>query len=302
MTDLPKDPAPAAPGSGVILAATDFTPRSAHVPGRAAALAQALGVGLVLVHVMSARPNGPVQSATGRRLRPLLARLGLAGRAMTRDAVQARLRAIAQTLPVRAEIRLLSGPPDVALARTAQDCGAGLMVLGLHRPRRVLDVLRLTTMERVVIASPVPVLIAHQPPSRDYARVLALTDFSPGSAAALSTAAAIAPGAEFHAIHALQVPIVATVAVGEHAEDSARTQAELLRGAFLATPGLPRFHEVPELIPGGVHEVLSFRTDELKADLVCIGTHSGSDPDALGHYSRDLMRAPPTDLLVAKPA
>jgi len=312
--DLPPAPPPSAATSRapvVILAATDLTPRSAQVPARAAALARALGGRLVLVHVLSARPQGPVQAATGRRLRPLLARLGLArlglgrpetaGRSLTRDAARARLRTLAQALPLRAETRVLTGPTDTALAQAAQDCGATLLVLGLHRERRVLDVLRLTTMERVVLASPVPALIAHQPPERPYARVLALTDFSPGSAAALIAAAEIAPGAEFHAIHALQVPLVAAVAGGERAEDAARTQAELLRTAFLAWPGLPPLHEPPELIPGGVHEVLEYRRRELGADLVCIGTHSGSDPGALGHYSRDLMRAPPTDLLVAKP-
>jgi len=298
MTDRPVSGQPPA----VILAATDFTARSAQVPGRAAALAKVLGAKLVLVHVMAARPAGPVQAATGHRVRPLLARLGLTGRAMTREAAMVRLRAMAQSLPVTADTRLLTGRPDIALAQAVRDFGAGLLVLGLHRERRVLDVLRLTTMERVVLASPVPVLIAHKPPARPYARVLALTDFSPGSAAALSMAATIAPSAVFHAIHALQVPLVAAVAEGEKAEDSARTQAELLRAAFLALPGIPVFQEPPELIPGGVHEVLEYRRRELKADLICIGTHSGSDPDALGHYSRDLMRAPPTDLLVAKPA
>jgi nucleotide-binding universal stress UspA family protein len=302
MTDAPgtiPDAPPTAPPA--ILAATDFTPRSARVAGRAAALAQALGARLVLVHVLPDRPTGPVQAATGRRMRPLLARLGLAGRAMTPDAAEGRLTALARTLPVPAEIRVVTGPPGPALAQAAQAAGAALLVLGLHRERRVLDVLRLTTMERIVLASPVPVLIAHQPADRPYARVLALTDFSPGSAAALTMAARIAPGADFHAIHALQVPLVATVAVGDAAEDAARTQAELMRAAFLALPDLPAFQELPELIPGGVHEVLDFRRRELGADLVCIGTHSGSDPDALGHYSRDLMRAPPTDLLVAKP-
>jgi hypothetical protein len=52
----------------------------------------------------------------------------------------------------------------------------------------VLDVLRLTTMEKIVLAAPVPVLIAHREPSRPYRRVLALTDFSPASAAALRVA------------------------------------------------------------------------------------------------------------------
>lgn len=285
-----------------ILAATDFTPRSAQVAGRAAALARVLGARLVLAHVLPARPEGPVQAVTGQRVRPMLARLGLVGRAMTEDAAQGHLRAIATRLDHPAEVRVLRGAPETALAQTAADCGAALIVLGLHRERRVLDALRLTTMERIVLAAPVPVLLARLPAARPYARVLALTDFSPGSAAALAMAARLAPGAEFHAVHALQLPLLAAVSGTEAATDDALTQAELLRTAFLAQRGLPPFREPPALVPGGVHQVLAFRTAELNPDLVCIGTHSGSARDRLGHYARDLMRAPPTDLLVAKPA
>lgn len=285
-----------------VLAATDFSPRSAQVAGRAAALAQVLGARLVLAHVLPApRGDGPVQAVTGRRVRPLLARLGLVGRAMTPQAAAERLAALAARLPGVVETRVLTGQPAPALAEAAAEVGAVLVVLGLHRERRALDALRLTTMERIVLASPAPVVIAHLPQARAYARVLALTDFSPGSAAALAMAAQIAPGATFHAVHAMQVPLVAAVTAGEAAEDGVRTQAELMRAGFLTLPGLPPLAEPPELVPGAVHLVLEYRRQELDADLICIGTHSGSASDALGHYARDLMRAPPTDLLVAKP-
>lgn len=291
----------ATPPAPAILAATDFSPRSAQVAGRAAALARVLGARLVLAHVLPERPSGPVQAVDGRRVRPVLSRLGLAGRAMTEAAAQDQLRALAARLGLPCDTRVLRGRPEAALAAEAAACGAALIVLGLHRERRVLDALRLTTMERIVLAAPVPVLLARLPAERPYARVLALTDFSPGSAAALAMAARLCPAAAFHAVHALKLPLLAAVAGGDAATDEALTQAELLRSAFLARPGLPPLAAPPELVPGGVHEVLAFRTAELNPDLVCIGTHSGRAPDALGHYARDLMRAPPTDLLVAKP-
>jgi nucleotide-binding universal stress UspA family protein len=285
-----------------VLAATDFSPRSAQVVGRAAALARVLGARLVVVHVRPERAEGPRLAIPGGPVRPLLARLGLVGRGMTDEAAAGHLAAAAAHAGGGAVTRLLTGRPEAAIAAAAAEEGAALIVLGLHRERRVLDALRLTTMERIVLEAPVPVLIAHQPPQRPYARVLALTDFSPGSVAALAMAARIAPGAELHAVHALQIPLVAAVAAGEAAEDRALVQAELMRAAFLALPEVPHLAAPPELVPGGVHEVLEFRRRELGADLVCIGSQSGSRPDALGHYARDLMRAPPTDLLVAKPA
>lgn len=277
--------------SPAILAATDLSPRSAEVAGRAAALAGVLGARLILAHVI----EGPALAATGRGMRPLLTRLGLAPPPEDADAG---LRAAAEGLAVPVETRLLRGAAEEELARLAAESGAVLLVLGLHRERGVLDLLRLTTMERIVLAADVPVLIAHQPWARPYRKVLSLTDFSPGAAAALRMAARIAPGASFHAVHALKVPLAVG---GEDITDQARLVAEMTRRGWLASPDLPDLNEPPELIPGGLHEVLDFRRRELGADLVCIGTHSGRDPGALGNYARDLMRAPPTDLLIAKP-
>jgi len=248
--------------SMTVLAATDMTPRSAEVAARADWIARGLGARLVLAHVRS--PEGKA---------PHLA----------------------------VETRLLTGEPAEALADLARTEGASLIVLGLHRKRRVLDVLRLTTMERIVLASPCPVLIAHQPALRPYSAVLAPTDFAPASAAALKMAARIAPGALCHAVHALQMRLGARAAPGNEEFEAAMARAEAASARFLATPGLPDLVEPPLIVAGGVHEVLAFRARELAADLVCIGAHSGRDPGTLGNYARDLMRAPPTDLLVAKP-
>ncbi|HPD91212.1 MAG: universal stress protein [Rhodobacter sp.] len=244
-----------------VIAATDLSARSAHVAARARALAEVLGARLVCVHVTDGKAPAALPGDT----------------------------------------RLLTGETAPALAALATEENAALIVLGLHRERRVLDVLRLTTMERIVLAAPCPVLIAHQPPERKYAQVLAPTDFSAGSAAALAMAARIAPGAQFHAIHALQMRLGARAAPGNREFEAAMDRAEAHCSAFLSRPGLPPLAEPPEIVPGGVHPVLAFRSAELGADLVAIGAHSGRSPDQLGNYARDLMRAPPTDLLVSKP-
>ncbi|WP_209425096.1 universal stress protein [Pararhodobacter sp. SW119] len=303
-----------------ILAATDLTARSAYVAPRAALIARTLKKDIVLAHVgrpdrasapadaPSARAEAAVAGDTGPDAGsdpgPLQAlRQRLLGRRNSNDpgATELKLHRAAEGLSPTPTVRLLAGDPADELAGLAVEVNAVLMVLGLHRERRVLDLLRLTTMEQIVLAAPTPVLIAHRAAEGPYRRVLALTDFSPASAAALRFAAQIAPEAEFHAIHALQLPIGARFTAQDAASDDSLTQAEQMRAAFLSAPGLPELAESPEIVPGGVHEVLSFRQRELGADLVCVGTHSGRDPNQLGHYARDLMRAPPTDLLVAKP-
>ena len=252
-----------------VIAATDLTERSAAVAGRARQLAQSEGARLLLAHVHPADRKRPSADGLETELAALATASGADG------------------------YRLLTGDAGTALATLATDTAAGLLVLGLHRERRVLDLLRLTTMEKIVLAAPCPVLIAQLPPERRYRQVLLATDFSPGSAAALIAAAVVAPGAAFHAIHALQIPL-------GRDKDAALARAKLARDAFLATPGLPALAEPPEIVPGGVHPVLAYRHEELGADLLCFGAQSGKDPDALGNYARDLMRAPPSDVLVAK--
>lgn len=193
------------------------------------------------------------------------------------------------------------GPPEAALSALVEETGADLLILGLHKERRVLDALRLSTMERILLASDCPVLIAHQPPDRPYATVLGAVDFGPASARALVVAGQLAPNARFYAIHALHQPLRDKFSPGDPDDTTGMIQAGMLRRAFCQTPGLPAALHTPEIIPGSLYEVLMFRLDELRPDLLTIGTQSNRIEGALGHYARDLMRAPPTDMLIARP-
>ncbi len=260
-----------------IIAASDLTPLSQEVVGRALSVASRLGARVVLAHSV---PPGAAPTAVEKARAALL-----------------------QALDCRsAEVRVLAGPPEIALRDLCRAEDGALVVLGLHKFRRVMDVLGLTTMERIVLRAPVPVLIAHRPATRPYRTVLSSTDFAPACAAALAAAADIAePGAEIHAIHALQLGLRDKLSHGGVERSRAMTAAQALSQAFVTMPGVPALRYPPEIVPGGVHEVLSFRIEELQPDLLAIGTHSGRDPETLGNYARDLMREPPTDVVVAKP-
>ena len=260
-----------------IIAASDLSALSQEVAGRALALAPHLGARVILAHcVAPGVPSGDIEKA----------------RAALHDALGGR----------PAEVKVLSGPPELALRDLCRAEDAMLVVLGLHKFRRVMDVLGLTTMERILLRAPVPVLIAHRPASRPYRIVLSSTDFAPACAAALAAAALIAlPDAEFHAIHALQLGLRDKLSHGGVENSRAMTAAQALSQAFVAMPGVPALRHPPEIVPGGVHEILSYRLEELQPDLLAIGTHSGRDPETLGNYARDLMREPPTDVVVAKP-
>jgi len=273
-----------------ILAATDLTPRrSRSVVARAAQLARAHGARLVLVHAVA-----PATQTVARfRLRKPADPLETGQREL------ARLRADYPDLDITCHV--VPGPPAEVVAHIAAREAADLIVLGLHLPRRVLETMRLTNLERITQAARCPVLIAHTPGTIPYRRILGAITFAPASAEALRVAARLAPEAELHAIHALQLPLKAKLPSADVMTTPEMTTAELLREAFMTREGLPAHLHTPEIVPGGVHEVLQFRMHELEPDLVVIGNHSGRDPDDLGNYTRDLMRAPPTDMLVAKP-
>ncbi len=274
----------------VILAATDFTPRSRAVAGRAAALARLHKARLVIVTAIEARPR------TVKRLRigKLVDQTAHAHEAFRR------LRESLSDIDLHFEIA--HGPPWQSIPQLARQFDADLIVLGLHKPRRMLETMRMTTLERITQGAECPVLIAHDPEIRPYRKVLGAVTFAPASARALQVASDLAPGANFQAIHALRLPLGATMPARDLMKSAEMTEAEMLRQSFMAIKGLPENLALPEIVAGGVHEVLQFRISEYQPDLVVIGSHSGRDPKTLGNYARDLMRAPPCDMLVGKPS
>jgi nucleotide-binding universal stress UspA family protein len=265
-----------------ILAATDLQSRSAAVPERAGQLARALGARLILAAILQEKPV---------RLR----------RRPTPEATRAKLQLMADEMGgLDVHVMVRTGNVASGLAELVAEFGVDLLVMGLHKERLVLDTLRLTTMEQITLAVPCPVLVAHRRGAAPYQSVLGAVTFAPASAHAMAIAARLAPTATFNAIHALALRGSDKRSDTLH-ESPRMTEAELLRKAFMDLPDLPPSLPLPEIIPGGVHEVIAYRISELQPDLLVIGSHSGRNPSALGNYARDLMRAPPTDLLIAKP-
>lgn len=256
---------------------------------RAAQLARAHRARLIVAHAFEPR----VQAVKRFRLAVTKTPLPKA------EAEIAKLQAAYPDIAIEAHVA--SGSPAVLVERLAVEQNADLIVLGLHQPRRMLDTLRLTNLERITQSVACPVLIAQSRSATPYQKVLGAITFAPASARALRVAAHIAPDAEMHAIHALQLPRAAKRPSADLMASPEMTEAELLRKAFLDFETLPTRLVTPEIVPGGVHEVLGFRIKELSPDLVVIGSHSGRSATKLGNYARDLMRAPPTDMLIAKP-
>lgn len=106
-----------------VMVPVDLSPGSRHQAVVAAGLTQALGVPLILLHVIE-----PVRT-------PLATRLPLPGIEANRRAVaEDGLQAIAADLPARVqrETLIVYGDPAEELAKVIRDRQAGLVVMGLH--------------------------------------------------------------------------------------------------------------------------------------------------------------------------
>jgi nucleotide-binding universal stress UspA family protein len=273
------------------LVATDLSPRADRAVQRAFRLARALDAELVLVAVID--EDLPVEIA--RQLS---------------EAAEIRLGQFAASMPhsrdVRHDTRIVIGDPARAIPSAAAELGADLLILGLHRRRDFLDMIRETTMERIVRHCGRPVLLVHDPADHVYARVLAALDFGPASTAALTLAAAIAPEADLFGLHALHVPYRSLIVPhgGAGVAASFRRSAEMQLKAWRAAEEVPAHLKAVDIVEGAAHLVLSQRIAELKPDLLSLGAHGrvGAAPALLGSLANDVMRDPPCDVLIARPA
>lgn len=205
---------------------------------------------------------------------------------------------------VRHDIKVIVGDPPAAIPAMAEAVEADLLVLGLHRPRPFLDMLRETTMERILRHSPRPVLLVRDPVDHAYARVLAALDFAPASTAALTLAAKIAPEAELLGVHAVHIPYRGFVAPSGSAGAGAPFvhHAEGMLAKWRASAEVPDRLGKVDIVDGPAHMVLAGRVEALKPDLLALGAHGrvGAAPSVLGSLANDMMRDPPCDLLIAR--
>ncbi|MEM9394468.1 MAG: universal stress protein [Pseudomonadota bacterium] len=268
-----------------ILIATDTHADSDRALSRAVRLAVALGAKLTVLSVMEDTDENTA----------LILREGL---------VEDQLSAQPGAESLTKDVVVTSGDPAEAIARCALQTDADLVVMGQHHTRKFFDGFRATTLEKILQALECPALLAVEPSVQDYANILAPVDFSPACAASIAAAKTLAPDAEIRLMHVVEVPyqnsIAAPGAVGDvsHMVDPAPFIEDAQNRAREFAPGL-----VAEFPTGPFHHELSVSLRTLPAQLVCLGAHTKrSAIDALlGSFTADLVRDPPTDLLIAPP-
>ena len=256
-----------------ILLASDLSDRSDAALGRAVELAVATGARLTLHHVVdSAMPApiaGQVRTEAARSMEETLERC-LDGRSLD--------------CAVSAEV----GDVSEGIAAAVEATGAELLIVGVHRRRAFLDQYRETTMERLIRASEVPVLMVQRAVTGPYAHMLGAVGLSRNCAAAIRLGLRIAPAAKVTLFHAHEVSF---------ARESALDYAD-----WKAASGLPAGMPDPILVEGPAEDVVQDLMAEDTFDLMTLGAHTrpGMGRRLLGGLAASLIRKPPCDLLVAK--
>lgn len=203
------------------------------------------------------------------------------------------------------DVTVTSGDITEALTQFVVAKEADLVVLGLHRPRTFLDSLRETTMERIVTASTVPVLLVKESADHDYTSVLGLVSYSRACATALDAALTLAPEAEVKAIHALHVPYAGLTGGDTDSEmaKAVRQEAEAEAAKWLETVPSDNDNFEHTIVTGGLRGIMMQTVADTKPDMLAIGAHtrSGLFLHRIGGFAAELVREPPTDLLIAPP-
>ncbi|WP_147105999.1 universal stress protein [Tateyamaria sp. syn59] len=273
-----------------ILVATDLSTRSDRAVRRAAHIARAHGAALTVLTVMDdAMPAEVIDTL----------------HAKTRAALERFVGSVC--VGVNVTIKAEPGDPTTDILHACAG-GIDLLVMGTHRVRPFLDLLRETTMQRIVRHTATPVLLVTDRADHHYVNVIAACDFSPASSGAIRMAHAIADEAKIHPVHALNVPYAGrlsrTQAAGDAIEASFRKEAEASARSWLASETLPTAHMSDiEILPGSPLPILRSKVELGDIDLVAVGAHGrvGSARSLLGSLATDLMRDPPCDVLIARP-
>jgi nucleotide-binding universal stress UspA family protein len=280
-----------------LLAATDLSAHADWALERAVHLAGAHGARLVVLHVYDENLPSSVQdqvaSSARQEIETFLGKIG-----------------VPDDLDLTVEVK--AGRDHRDILEVAEAIDADLIVMGTHRKEGGLKAFRSTTMERVIRTGTRPVLVVVNRVAGPYAKALVGVDFSVFSRFAIRGGLMLAPSAEFHLVHAFQVPFEGLqpgldtrrdYRVEHERKLSAVIESELLAlmessGNRAATDKVFR----PHVSHGETQGVLRTEVARLAPDLLVLGTHGrvGIAHALLGSVAESFLNNPPCDVLLVK--
>lgn len=271
-----------------IVVASDISVRSERALARAADVALRRNVGLIVAHVIDEATPPDIAAKAEAEARAAL------GRVIASQPGAARL---------KVDIHMTTGDVAAEIVRLFANVEADLLVVGLHRRRAALDVVRETTVERLVRAGATPILLVSDAADHDYASVLVAVDMSPACARAVQTTRVIAPEAALTAFHAFDIPLTGSPVAADAGARMLSYVDQAKEAVDAWAVGVAPPADVPpvEIIQASPAVALSQMVERDKPDLLAIGAHSRAtlSPWALGGFAASLVRDPPCDVLIA---
>ena len=280
-----------------ILVATDFSTRSHGALRRAGLLAQARDAKLTLVHVVDDDQPKDLIEIESREAERILAE---------------QISAMAELRGVQCRPLVVAGNPFDGILRSAGSVGADLIVMGAHRKQLLRDIFVGTTVERVVRTGPYPVLMVNNEARQAYRNAVAAVDMSEPSANAIRAAksAGVIGDERITLLHAflplgkrqMSLAGIDRAAIDEHvASERQRAIDELV--PFLAANGLGGPNVPLRVEEGEPFEVISRAVEEMRPDLLIIGTHgrAGLLKVLLGSVTEAALRDLDVDILAVPP-
>jgi nucleotide-binding universal stress UspA family protein len=257
-----------------ILVAHDLSPEADVALQRAAALAKQTGAQLSLLHVLHEK----TESVEAEHVRGDL---------------QARL----DVLGLESQLWLRKGEVVEELLTQASGLEADVLVVGRHHSQQPQGFAG-TTLERILLACPMPLLLAVTPPT-PYRHALAALDYSRCASRALQSGWQLLPSAA--ELTALYVHEVAEVHGTDPAEQALQKELfeQLVDDLRVSLGGGARLTSVVRY--GERANCLDAVIAEQGPDLLTLGGHSRGEISStlLGSLTREYLDHPPCDVLIA---
>ncbi|MCQ4296026.1 universal stress protein [Pseudomonas stutzeri] len=260
-----------------ILVAHDLSPDADLALQRAARLARETGARISLLYVLDERDAESDEQQARTLLQQRLQQNALSG----------------------SEPWIRRGQPVEEILTQAAGLEADLLILGRHHKRSGQGFAG-TTLERIMLESPAPMLLAITPDA-PYQRAMAALDFSRCATRAMQYAwALLGDGAELHALH---VHEMAEVHGPDH--EGLALQQELfdqliedIRQQLPDTGALLSY----SLYQGERSNCMEAALRDLQPQLLALGSHSRGEMSSalLGSLARQFLDNPPCDLLIAR--
>ena len=276
-----------------LLLATDLCANSDRAMERALKLAKEQGARLHILHVLSEKNKEPGS------LQACAAEIETFIKSYIGDYKGS------QTVNVNIDI-IRSEKSSGVVCDHAAKIKAELIIMGMHRKARFMDMFMATTFARVLQKCGLPVLMVKDKPVESYQSVLCGNDFASGFYKAFDAAVAVAPNAYFKVMHACEKTVLCSSEHCSGSEGFDKEECAQKMEVFIADKkrqykekygsfGLYVEYSVVENDP---YYAIIEHTQKEKVDLICVGTH-GHETCRIGPVTNSLMADPPCDMLVA---